>query len=443
MRTVHLTSLGCPKNLVDSELMLGALEKDGWHLVTDPEEASLLLINTCGFIQPAIEEAIDEILGLVAVKERHPDKLVVVAGCLVQRYQDKLAHEFPEIDMFVGTERAADIARLVSSLEAGGMDQCLHLGHPFLMNSSHPRRLVTPTYRAWMKITEGCNNHCAYCIIPAIRGRLRSREIPDLVEEGVRLEQEGVRELTLIAQDLTAFGNDRKQQDQVPVLLEELLRRTHIPWLRLMYLYPTGVTDRLLDVMASHSRVVPYLDIPFQHASDAILKRMNRRYGRDDLFRLLERIRNALPDVALRTTMLVGFPGETDKDMLLLEDFLKSAKIEPVGVFAYVTEEGSSSEHFPNQCSEKEKQTRVDHIMSLQADISQGILKKYIGRTELVLVEGFSRETDLLLEGRTRFQAPEIDGCVLINEGQATAGDIVSVRIDDALVYDLVGGIVC
>lgn len=441
MKTIHLTSLGCPKNFVDSEVMLGVLEKDGWTLVQQPEDSEVMLINTCGFIQPAVEEAIDEILALIEIKKQCPPKRLIVTGCLVQRYREKLRAEFPEVDLFIGTESCADIAVLLNDLQLGRFGGSLQLAPSFLMTSATPRRLATPLYRAWLKITEGCSNHCAYCMIPQIRGELRSRTIADLAAESRHLEGQGVKELSLIAQDLTAFGSERGETGSLVPLIEEILRQTAIPWIRLMYLYPTGINDDLLELMASEPRIVPYLDIPLQHVSDPILKRMNRRYGHDDLLALLERIRRILPDIALRTTLLLGFPGETEKDIVILEKFLTAARIEHVGVFAYANEEGSVSETFTGQCSEEEKKRRVEHILALQADISKDILKRYVGRTEPVLVEGLSRETDLLLEGRTRFQAPEIDGCVLINDGEAVPGEIVSVRIDETQVYDLVGGI--
>ena len=440
MKRIHVISLGCPKNLVDSEVMLGILQEDGWIVVDEPTKGDVLLLNTCGFIQPAVEEAIEEILELVTVKEAFPEKLLVVTGCLVQRYREKLQDEFPEVDLFVGTEGVPEIARLIADCMTGKLPHSLQIPERFLMDSSLPRRLSTPPFRSWLKLTEGCSNHCTYCMIPSIRGDLRSRSIPDLVEETIRLAGLGVKELTLIAQDLTAFGNETGGSTMIE-LLHALLSRSTIPWIRLMYLYPSGIPDALFDLMAADPRIVPYLDIPFQHVSDPILKRMNRRYTRDDLYRLIEKIRTSNPDIALRTTFLVGFPGETEKDIMILERFLQDVKIDHVGVFAYANEEGCAAEFFPDQCSEEEKSGRLEHILSLQAGISGEILKKYIGRLEPVLVEGVSRETELLLEGRTRFQAPEIDGCVYINDGEANPGDIVMVRIDDAQVYDLIGGI--
>jgi len=441
MNKVHLISLGCPKNLVDSEVMLGVLEMNGWVIEDQPAESNVLLINTCGFIQPAVEEAIEEILELIKIKEQFPGKMLVVTGCLVQRYKGQLKKEFPEVDLFIGTEGVPDIARLMKELMEGKASQSVCIPERFLMDAESPRRLATPFFRAWLKITEGCNNHCSYCMIPSIRGSLRSRDIPDLIKETIRLERLGVKEITLIAQDLTAFGRESWKETRLIDLLQAILAQSSIPWIRLMYLYPTGIPDMLFDLMAAHPRIVPYLDIPFQHVSDHILKKMNRRYTCEDLYRLIEKIRSSMPEVALRTTFLLGFPGEREKDVIMLEKFLHEMKIEHVGVFAYANEEGSPSEFFPNQCSEEEKSIRLEHILSVQADISREIMKKYIGRLEPVLVEGFSRETDLLLEGRTRFQAPDIDGCVYINEGVVNPGDIVNVRIEEAQVYDLVGGI--
>ena len=441
MKKIHLISLGCPKNFVDSEVMLGFLQQDGWVVEDVIEESDVLLVNTCGFIQPAVEEAIDEIFELVRVKQEYPPKLLVVTGCLVQRYQEKLMDELPEVDLFVGTEGVPAIARLIEDCLAGKIGRSIHLPARFLMDSTTPRLLAAPSFRSLLKITEGCNNRCAYCKIPSIRGELRSRSIPDLVQESISLDQFGVRELTLIAQDLTAFGNEVGAVNGLEELLAGLLAHTEIPWIRLMYLYPTGISDALLELMAKNSRIVPYLDIPFQHVSDSVLKRMNRRYTGDDLYRLIERIRTILPDIALRTTFLLGFPGETENDIALLEGFLREVKIDHVGVFAYSNEEGCPSEFFPDQCTDEVKNARVDRILTVQSEISKEILKKYRGRLEPVLVEGLSGETDLLLEGRTRFQAPDVDGCVYINEGQANPGDIVYVRIDDSQIYDLVGGI--
>ncbi len=442
MSTFHLVSLGCPKNFVDSEIIIGMLEKDNWKLIDHPDDADLLIVNTCGFIQPAVEEGVDEILELIQVKNENPGIRLVVTGCMVQRYRQKLEEELSEVDLFIGTEGVQEIASLIHRLFHGTLNEKTVTPAPFIMDSSMPRRLATPFFRAWMKITEGCDNRCSYCMIPSIRGPLRSRTIEDLVKEANNLEEYGVKELSLIAQDLTAYGKDFSQISQLRPLLRSLLKETTIPWIRLLYLYPSGITDEFLDYLASQPRIVPYLDIPFQHVSDSVLQRMNRRYSGDDLFRLVTTSRQKISDLSLRTTFLLGFPGETENDILTLEAFMKEAKLDHVGVFAYANEEGCPSEFFPNQISDKEKQDRLDHILSIQSAISAEIQKKYLGRIEPVIVEGVSKETDLLLEGRSRFQAPDIDGCIYINEGVANPGDIVQVRISETQVYDLVGGIV-
>ncbi|WP_163337053.1 30S ribosomal protein S12 methylthiotransferase RimO [Desulfopila sp. IMCC35008] len=441
MRTFHLVSLGCAKNLVDSELMIGSLMKNGWQLENDPEAAELLLINTCGFIQPAVEEAIEEILDLAAIKAQSGCKLVVV-GCMVQRYKDGLVGELPEVDLFIGTEACHRLAELIEPLFASGTTpEKVITPSTFLMDAAQPRVLATPPFRAWCKITEGCDNRCSYCMIPSIRGPLRSRPVDDLIREAEDLENRGVRELSLIAQDLTAYGDDRAGDDNLILLLDNLLRTTTIPWFRLLYLYPTGVSEQLLELMAENDRILPYLDIPFQHVSDSILEKMNRRHNGNDLYELVEKTRRFLPDVALRSTFLVGFPGETEQDVEQLIEFLKKARLDHVGVFPYANEEGCPAEKFPDQLPEQEKIARCEAVMEVQSTISQEILRKYVGRREQVLVEGLSRETDLLLEGRTRYQAPDVDGCVYINEGTANAGDIVTVEITESQIYDLVGGI--
>jgi ribosomal protein S12 methylthiotransferase len=442
MASFHLISLGCPKNLVDSELMFGLLEQAGWEFEEDPEQASMLLVNTCGFIQSAVEEAIDEILELSLLKQDDPDKILVVTGCMVQRYQKELVSELPEVDLFIGTDGFHQIVAQLAAVMAGNLSDKVYIPERFVMDSTFPRRISTPFYRSWLKITEGCNNRCSYCMIPSIRGELRSRTVADLVRETDRLERQGVRELSLIAQDLTAYGNDLGGGVHLSSLLKALLAESTIPWIRLMYLYPSGIDDALLSLMAEQPRIVPYMDIPFQHVSDPVLRRMNRHYGSGDLYQLVARIRTYLPDVALRSTMMVGFPGETEDDVQQLAQFLREARLDHVGVFAYANEVGCPSEKFSPQCSEEEKSERLEYILGVQAEVSATILQKYVGRVEAVLVEGVSQETDLLLEGRTRFQAPDIDGCVYINDGTANPGDIVQVRISEAQIYDLVGEIV-
>ncbi len=442
MRSFHLVSLGCPKNLVDSEIMLGLLAEGGWQVTDEAENADLLLINTCGFIQAAVEEAIEEILELARLKQKHNPQYLVVTGCLVERYKGDLLKDLPEVDLFIGTEGGPRIVKLVEDLVANRAKEKLYVPERYLMDATLPRLLSKPFYRSWLKLTEGCDNRCSYCMIPSIRGDLRSRPIDDLIVEAQRLESLGVKELCLIAQDLTAYGNDLGRSHYLEEFLPALLQSTDIPWIRLLYLYPSGITENLLELLAENKRILPYLDIPFQHVSDSVLKRMNRHYNTARLYELIDMIRRIMPDIAIRTTFMLGFPGETEADVVELERFLRYARLDHVGLFTYANESGSPSENFPDQCSEEIKKERFDHISGVQAEVSGQLLEKYIGKLEPVIIEGLSRETDLLLEGRTRFQAPEIDGCVYITAGYGNPGDIVQVRITEAQIYDLVGEIV-
>jgi len=439
-KKLYMISLGCSKNLVDSEVMLGLLEKDGYAVTQEPEDASLLLVNTCGFIGSAVKEAIDEILELSRYKTDDPAKKLVVTGCLVQRYGTELEKELPEVDLFIGTN---GFHTIVDQLY--GKKTPLPLVHsleqtPFLMDSSIPRKVSTPPHRAYMKITEGCVNRCSYCLIPDIRGKLRSRTIADLTTEARRLDAEGVKELTLVAQDLLAYGLDLGKQANLPILLKQILAETDIPWIRLLYLHPARVNNELLSLMAENPRFIPYLDIPFQHVSDHILRLMNRPYKQAQLVQLLETIHQILPLAALRTTMMVGFPGETEDNIEEMADFLQEHHFDHLGVFAYANEEGCKAAELPNQIAEEIKEERLKKIMELQAEISFAALQKHVGGVEQVLVEGLSRESGLLLEGRTRHQAPdEIDGCVYITKGTAEPGALVDVTITEAHTYDLVG----
>ncbi|OKY76322.1 MAG: ribosomal protein S12 methylthiotransferase RimO [Desulfobulbaceae bacterium DB1] len=436
-----LVSLGCPKNLVDSEVMLGLLEQDGYAVCPDPKDADLLVVNTCGFIQSAVEEAIDEILHLSRIKESNPQARLVVTGCLVQRYGEELREELPEVDLFIGVDGFQNIGAILRDATIG--KRGIHLAPPlFIMDSSLPRRISTPAHRAYLKISEGCSNRCSYCLIPSIRGPLRSRPLDDLVIEAKKLGDEGVRELTLVGQDVTAYGIDLAgKQANLPGLLTALLQNSTIDWFRLLYLYPNRITDELLALMAGETRVLNYLDIPLQHVSSHILKKMNRPFNRAQIDSLLERIYKKVPTAAIRTTFIVGFPGEKESDVDEIADFLKTYRLNNVGIFPYSNEEGCAAEHFPDQCSEDEKQERYDYLMELQSEISLSKNREYVGRTLPVLVEGISRESELLLEGRTEFQAPEIDGCVYITDGRCRQGDIVNVTITEAHPYDLVGTI--
>ncbi|NQS70940.1 MAG: 30S ribosomal protein S12 methylthiotransferase RimO [Desulfobulbaceae bacterium] len=438
-KTLHLVSLGCPKNLVDSEVMLAALAADGYQVVADPAEAEVLLGNTCGFIQRAAEEAVDTILELATHKQEDPGKKLVVTGCLVQRYGRDLAAALPEVDLFIGLDEFPAIAGLLAEKESG--QRCvISPGEAlYLMDSSVPRYLATPFFRAYLKVTEGCDNRCSYCMIPSIRGRLRSRTLADLVQEAQRLDGSGVRELSLIAQDLSAYGQDLGMDDGLVALLRALAEHTSIAWIRLLYLYPSGISEALLAYMQEQDRILPYLDVPMQHVSDTVLRAMNRRYQRRQLEELVVRVRTILPHCALRTTFMVGFPGESAADVQELVGAIDSWRLDHVGVFAYQDEEGCIAARLSGKISEEEKEERRTTVMAAQAKVSAALLQERVGSIEPVLVEGYSRESELLLEGRTRFQAPEIDGCVYITAGQADVGDIVAVRVTEAHVYDLVG----
>lgn len=451
MATVHLTSLGCPKNLVDSEVMLGLLLEQGFTPVSEPEEADILLVNTCGFIQSAVEEGIDTILGLIELKKSSSAR-VVVAGCMVKRYGADLVKELPEVDLFLGTEEVATIGDRLRALVAGG--SCATLPGaadrfreqseipPFLMNSDLPRRLATPLHRAYLKVTEGCDNRCSYCLIPSIRGALRSRALPDILREARGLAAAGVKELTLVAQDLTAYGLDLRGAPKLPELLNGLLRDTNIPWIRLLYLYPSRVKLDLIALVAEEPRILPYFDLPFQHVSDRVLKAMNRPYGEAVIRELVGEIRRTLPEAAIRSTFMVGFPGEEEEDMERLAAFMADCRLDHVGIFTYFNEEGCAAAVLPRQCPDELKEQRRDRLMALQAEISLAANLARVGRVEEVLVEGVSGESELLLEGRTRYQAPEVDGCVYIADGQCRAGELVRVKITEAHPYDLVGEIV-
>ncbi|MDA3786687.1 MAG: 30S ribosomal protein S12 methylthiotransferase RimO, partial [Deltaproteobacteria bacterium] len=433
---------GCPKNRVDSEVMLGLLIESGCTITDDPDKADILLVNTCGFIQPAVEEAIDTILDLIAVKERHPGMMLVVTGCLVQRYVGNLQEELPEVDLFIGTDGFQDIVAHLNRLPSPAV--IVHAPPPlYVMDSLTPRRLTTPPHRAYLKITEGCSNRCAYCMIPAIRGPLRSRGLKDIVSEVRELDGMGIKELTLVGQDLTAYGLDfGSTGPRLDHLLAQILTHSSIPWLRLLYLYPGRLSDQILDLMAREERLLNYLDIPLQHVSEKVLKAMRRPFGKKHLHNLIERIRSKVPTAAIRTTFMVGFPGETEQDVEEIAAFLREYELHNVGVFTYSNEEGCAAEHLPAQVEEEIKQERFDYLMEIQSHISARINQGYVGRTLEVLVEGVSQETELLLEGRSRFQAPEIDGCVYIAEGQCNSGDLVKVEISEAHTYDLVGHIV-
>jgi ribosomal protein S12 methylthiotransferase len=440
--TVSLVSLGCPKNLVDAEVMLGHLPPDRFQIVTDEAQAEIIIVNTCAFIREAKEESVDTILEVADQKNTGRCKLLVVSGCLSQRYQEELAGELPEVDLFVGT---ADAPRIVELLDQGlaGTGPRRAIGLPdFLYDHTTPRALSSPFYTAYVKIAEGCANHCSYCVIPSIRGTLRSRSPSSVVAEVENLVAGGVKEINLIAQDVTAFGADRDDGANLVGLLEQLVKIDGLHWLRLLYAYPDGISDALLELMAREPKICRYLDVPIQHIDDQMLLAMNRRVDGAGLRALIEKIRNYLPDVTLRTSLIVGFPGENDDQFRRLLAFVEEGHFERLGVFRYSREEGTPAAALADQVPERVQLARYRRLMKAQSRVSFRKNRALVGRIEAVLVEGVSEESELLLKGRSVRQAPDVDGLVYINAGQANVGDIVQLRITDSSEYDLVGAIV-
>jgi ribosomal protein S12 methylthiotransferase len=436
---VYMHTLGCPKNRVDSEIMLGTLVREGFRLEQDPARAEIIVVNTCGFLQSAEEESVDAILELAAMKQEGRCRKLVVAGCLVQRHAEELSRELPEVDHFLGTGAYAEIARVVSDAQA----KRLVVPDPdFVHSAASPRVNSLPSHTAYLKIAEGCDNACAFCIIPALRGAQRSRPVDDVVAEAAALAAQGTVELSLVAQDLTAYGQDLPGRVRLHHLLPELARVDGIRWLRLHYAYPRDVPDALVEAIAGEPKIVKYLDMPLQHSSDRLLRSMKR--GRDSVFlrELLARLRSRVPGIALRTSLIVGLPGETEEDFQDLLRFVEEQRFERLGVFSYSQEKGTPAAEMPGQVPEEVKRERHARIMELQQGISAEHQRSLLGRRLEVLVEGRSEETEHLLAGRHAQQAPEIDGLTYVNEGVAYPGEIVTVEITDAHAYDLVGKVV-
>ncbi len=439
---VSLVSLGCPKNLVDAEVMLGHLPAERYQIITDESKADIIIVNTCSFIQDAKEESIQTILEVADYKKQGNCKLLAVTGCLPQRYREELAAEMPEVDLFMGTGDAPRIAELIAQA-LGDEQQIDAVGLPdYLYDHSTPRVKSSPHYSAYVKIAEGCANHCSYCVIPRLRGTLRSRTIPSVVEEVRRLVSQGVKEINLIAQDVTAFGAEREDGSNLVALLRELVTIEELPWLRLLYAYPDGIDEELIDLIASEDKICNYLDVPLQHIDDGILSHMNRRVDEAGTRALIDRIRERIPDVTLRTSFIVGFPGESQEQFDKLLAFVREGHFERVGVFRYSREEGTPAAALPDQVPERTKKSRYSKLMKAQARISFRRNRELVSHIEPVLVEGYSEETDLLLQGRSVRQAPDVDGMVYITDGQANVGDIVELRITDSSEYDLIGEIV-
>jgi len=440
LQRVHLVSLGCPKNRVDSEVMVGKLQEGPFELVDEPALADVIVVNTCSFIQPATEESIETVLEMARFKEEGSCTKLVVTGCMVQRFGKSLEGEMPEVDHFLGTGEYHRIADVLNARDA--MAPKSHIDVPmYIHDEMSPRVNSWAGHSAYLKISEGCNHRCTFCIIPQLRGKLRSRTIESLVVEAAKLSAGGVRELNLISQDSTAYGRDLYGKPKLAELLRALAKVEGIEWLRIHYAYPIGLPDDLLQTIADEPKVLPYLDMPLQHASGPMLKAMKRGVTRAGQERILTRVRAAIPDIAIRTTFIVGFPGETEDDFAVLEDFVREQRFSRVGVFTYFQEEGTPAAELPNQVPEEIRELRQARLMQVQAEISREVNEALVGQTVPVMLDGVSGESDLLLSGRLMSQAPEVDGQVFVTSVPpgAKAGDVLPCRIVQAADYDLVG----
>jgi ribosomal protein S12 methylthiotransferase len=436
---VGFVSLGCPKNLVDTEVMMGQLVARGHELTARPEEAEVIVINTCGFIHPAQQESVDAILEMAEHKKSGELKRLIVAGCLVERYRDEIRRSLPEVDAVIGTNEIEQIAAVCE-----GRPVAAHCVGPYLYNELTPRVLSTPGHYAYIKIAEGCDQPCSFCVIPQFRGRFRSRRVESVVAEARRLFAQGVREINLVGQDTTSYGEDVGIQDGLALLLERLAEMETAPgnWIRFLYAYPNKVTQKLLDTIARHACLVPYIDVPLQHASASVLKRMKRGGSGDIFLRLLERIRRTIPGVAIRTSLLVGFPGETAAEFQELCGFVEATRFDWLGVFAYSDEETSASYRLEGKVDGRTIYNRKRRLLAIQRKISRARNRQLVGQEVPVLVEGISPETDLLWEARMPAQAPEIDGVCLVNDVAGAAprsGQMRRLRVTEALDYDVVG----
>jgi ribosomal protein S12 methylthiotransferase len=442
---IGFVSLGCPKNLVDTEVMMGQLVASGHELTPQPAEADVIVVNTCSFIDPAKQESVDTILEMAEYKRTGKAQRLVVAGCLVERYRSDIQKNIPDVDAVLGTNELEKITALCEGLTPKQVAP-----QPYLYHDLTERVFTTPRHSAYIKIAEGCDHPCSFCIIPQFRGKFRSRRFESVINEATRLFAMGVREINLIGQDTTCFGEDLGLKNGLAELLARLAEiPTELPkWIRFLYAYPNKITQKLLDTMAAHEALVKYIDMPLQHASGAVLKRMKRGANADIFLKLLERIRATIPGVAIRTSMIVGFPGETEGDFEELCQFVEAAQFERLGVFSYSDEETSQSFHLDNKVDKRAIYHRKRRLMALQRRISRARNKRLIGRELPVLVEGPSKETELLWEARLATQAPEIDGVCYINDVAAAehsmprAGEFRLLRVTEAHDYDLVGELV-
>jgi ribosomal protein S12 methylthiotransferase len=441
--TVHFVSLGCPKNRVDTEVMLGSTLERGHEVVSDPSQADVIVVNTCGFIGEAKEESVDTILEMARWKSEGQCKKLIVTGCLTQRYPKEVAEQIPEIDQIFGSGEVDKVARALH-LRTVAEEQRIEVAEEpsYLYDASTTRALSQASHSAYVKIAEGCDRPCAFCIIPKLRGPQRSRTIDDIEDEVRGLVERGARELNLIAQDLTKYGDDLADPPNLARLLRRLARIDGVKWLRLHYAYPTAVTDELIDVIASEPRVAKYLDVPFQHCDDTVLKRMRRGHTHKQLEQLVDKLRSRVPGIVIRTTFLVGHPGETPEAFARLSDFIERSRFERLGVFTFSKEEGTPAAQLGEEVPRNEAKKRRTALMRLQRAISKQQQKALVGQEIEVLVDGVSDESEYLLQGRWYGQAPEIDGVVYLTDGEARPGDLVRAKVTKYADYDLAASIV-
>ncbi|HVQ55193.1 MAG TPA: 30S ribosomal protein S12 methylthiotransferase RimO [Pyrinomonadaceae bacterium] len=449
MKKVGFVSLGCPKNLVDSEVMMGQLSEAGYEITNSADDADTVVVNTCGFIESAKQESIDAILEATTLKAEGKAKRVIVAGCLVERYRDDLMKELPEVDAFIGTSQVNDILKAADEIFDARQLTITPIGNKsatYLYDEYTPRMRATQSHTAFIKIAEGCDRPCAFCSIPSMRGSFRSRRFGSIVEEARMLAKQGVKEVVLIAQDSSRYGEDLGEVDALAALIRALGEIEELEWVRVMYAYPTHISDAFLAAIAETPKAVKYLDMPLQHASRNILKLMKRGGTRDSLERLIARVREHVPGIAIRTTFITGFPGETEEDFDELMAFVQNCRFDNVGVFTYSDEEGTPAFDLADKVDPKVAMLRRNRLMKEQAKISKQLNKAKIGSTCKVIFEGLSQESDLLFQGRLEGQTQEIDGYILINDIpedlEPEIGNIYNVRITEAHAYDLIGEIV-
>jgi ribosomal protein S12 methylthiotransferase len=438
MKSLYMMTLGCPKNRVDSEVMLGTLMHKGYQPVQQPEGADVIVVNTCAFIGPAKQESVDSILEMAEYKKKGSCSTLVVTGCLSQRYSTELAREMPEVDHFLGTSAYAQIGDL---LAAEATPRQVIPDPDYIHSVATPKVNSMPGYTAYLKVSEGCDNKCAFCIIPTLRGGQRSRTVEDIVAEAHRLAEAGVQELNLVAQDLTAYGHDLPGKPKLHELLEALVK-VDVRWIRLHYAYPRVFPDELIEVMAREPKIAKYLDMPVQHASDKLLTSMKRGRSSQFIGDLLAKLRARVPGLVMRTSLIVGLPGETEEDFELLKDFVKTQRFERLGVFQYSDEEGTAAFTYDDKVPRQVIERRWREVMAIQKRINREQNRKLVGQRLTVLVEGPSEESEHLLVGRHEGQAPEIDGLVYINDGLAYPGELVTVEVTEAHDYDLVARVV-